>query len=216
MAATDHWMRFNVGDYLADTMHLSTFQHGIYVLLIMHYFKRGELPSDDPALARIAHTSVPQWRRQSAPVMSLFTRQGEHWVHRRIDAERERARNISEVKQAAGKQGASRRWAMAHVNGEDSTCHPENGEDSRDHAGARASLQPQPTTREAPPLIPPDLGGERRARRINGGGERVREPKNGFVGSTVADLQETIDAKADDARRSGATVVPIPRRALSG
>jgi uncharacterized protein YdaU (DUF1376 family) len=180
MAATDHWMRFNVGDYLADTMHLSTFQHGIYVLLIMHYFKRGELPADDASLARIAKTSVPQWHRQSAPVMALFTRQDGGWMHRRIDAERERARNVSEVKQAAGKQGASRRWGMAHANGEDSTCHPENGEDSRDRGGARATPDPQPTTQEAPPN-PPVSGGERRARRVNGGGGKEgKRFKNGF------------------------------------
>lgn len=175
MAATDHWMRFNVGDYLADTMHLTTFQHGIYLLLIMHYFKRGELPEDDAALARIAKISVPQWRRQSAPAMALFSRQDGHFSHRRIDAERERARSVSEVKQAAGKQGANRRWAMAHANSKDGICQEGNGEDSRDRGGARATPQPQPTTRESPP-IPPDHGGATRAGRVNGGGGKERKP----------------------------------------
>jgi uncharacterized protein YdaU (DUF1376 family) len=212
MAATDHWMRFNVGDYLADTMHLTTFQHGIYLLLIMHYFKRGELPNDDAALARIAKISVPQWRRQSAPAMALFSRQDGHFVHRRIDAERERARNVSEVKQAAGKQGASSRWKMAHANSGNGICHPENGEDSRDRADAGATLHPQPK-HKPPPFSPPD-GGTTRAPRYGGG--RVKEPRNGFVGSTVADLQETFDAEPKDTHPGGATVVPIPRRAVSG
>jgi uncharacterized protein YdaU (DUF1376 family) len=213
MASTDHWMRFNVGDYLADTMHLTTFQHGIYLLLIMHYFKRGELPTDEAALARIAKISVPQWRRQAAPAMALFSCQDGCWVHRRIDTERERARNVSEVKQAAGKQGASRRWKMAHANGEDGICHPENSDDSRDHGRVRATPDPQPRTQKAPPLIPPDRG-ETRAARYDGG--RVKEPRNGFVGSTFADLQETIDAEPKDTHPGGATVVPIPRRAVSG
>ena len=213
MAATDHWMRFNVGDYLADTMHLTTFQHGIYLLLIMHYFKRGELPDDDASLARIAGVNVPQWRRQSAPVMALFSRQNGAWNHHRIDAERERARGISEVKQAAGKQGAERRWKMAHANSENGTCHPEDGDDSRDRGGARATPQPQPIARESP-LNPPD-GGKRRGRRVNGGGGE-REPRNGFVASILADMEDAAHAEPDDTPSTGATVVPILGRLVRG
>jgi uncharacterized protein YdaU (DUF1376 family) len=86
----DHWMRFNVGDYLADTMHLSTLQHGAYLLLVMHYFKRGGLPEEEASLARIAHMALPRWRRHCQPVLALFRRENDHWTHRRIDAERAR------------------------------------------------------------------------------------------------------------------------------
>ena len=86
--SADHWMRFNIGDYLADTMHLTTLQHGIYVLLIMHYFKRGTLPQDDRSLARIAKVSAPVWKRTSLPVMSLFKTEDGVTHHRRIDLER--------------------------------------------------------------------------------------------------------------------------------
>jgi uncharacterized protein YdaU (DUF1376 family) len=90
--SADHWMRFNVGDYLADTMHLSALQHGIYILLIMHYFKRGTLPEDEASLARISHMALPRWRRQAEPVLSLFRREDGTWKHRRIDAERAKMR----------------------------------------------------------------------------------------------------------------------------
>ena len=44
-----------VADYLADTSHLSTLEHGAYLLLIMNYWQRGEsLPCGDMQLARIA------------------------------------------------------------------------------------------------------------------------------------------------------------------
>jgi uncharacterized protein YdaU (DUF1376 family) len=107
-------MKFNVGDYLADTMHLSTFQHGIYVLLIMHCFKRGSLPNDERALMRIAKVpSVLVWRNESRPVTALFRVLGDELRHGRIDAERARAQELSEIKSRAGSAGARRRWDAA-------------------------------------------------------------------------------------------------------
>ena len=115
MAKFDHWMKFHLGDYLADTLHLSTLQHGIYIRLLMHCFKHGGLPDDASILARIAGLELKFWRRASPPVMALFTLQEQPsqspnsdsrkggvtesqrrlWKHKRVDAERlEAARNV--------------------------------------------------------------------------------------------------------------------------
>jgi uncharacterized protein YdaU (DUF1376 family) len=211
MSTTDHWMRFNVGDYLADTMHLSTFQHGIYMRLIMHYFKRRELPEDERALARIAGISVPMWRRESGPAVSLFSHENGVWKHRRIDAERERADSIREVKQNAGKQGASKRWKMAHANGGDSTCHADTMADSRAGVRGRAT-EPEPDD-TSPPFYPPG-GGTRTGRHKNG--VKGSEPRNGFTASILADMENADAEPEGDARPSGATVVPISRRVVGG
>ena len=73
MAAFDHWLPLHVGDYLADTMHLSTLQHGIYIRLIMHYWKRRGLPADERSLAQIAGIPTLKFRIHGGPVMALFT-----------------------------------------------------------------------------------------------------------------------------------------------
>lgn len=76
MAAFDHWLPLHVGDYLADTMHLSTLQHGIYIRLIMHYWKRRGLPNDERALAQIAGIPTLKFRAHGGPVLALFTPAG--------------------------------------------------------------------------------------------------------------------------------------------
>ena len=82
----------------------------IYVLLIMHYFKRGGLPEDEAALRRIVRATPLIWRQQSPPVMALFHYEEGAWRHTRIDAERAAAARVSAVRAAAGREGAAARW----------------------------------------------------------------------------------------------------------
>ena len=53
MSRTDTWMPLYIGDYLADTTHLSMAEHGAYLLLIMTYWRTGPLPDNDKALANM-------------------------------------------------------------------------------------------------------------------------------------------------------------------
>lgn len=103
------WMPLYVADYLADTGHLRTVEHGAYMLLIMHYWRTGGLPNDDAPLARIARMTEDEWRQARPAIAPLF--QG-GWKHKRIEHELTEAARISAAGRAGGKaSGEARRAA---------------------------------------------------------------------------------------------------------
>ena len=140
MANHDHWMRFNIGDYLADTMHLSTLQHGIYLMLILAYFKRGPLPDNPLDLARIAKVSPRAWAREAPAIVAMFSREAGQLHHKRIDAERREAERLSSRKRA--------KWDAKLARTPNTTT----------------------TTTANPPPNPPVIDLARRRRRAGGGG----------------------------------------------
>jgi len=96
------WMPLYVGDYLGDTGHLTTTQHGACLLLMMHYWRKGELPDDDPQLAKITKLPLKTWR-DCRPVLQAFFHDG--WKHKRIDGELEKMMRTSEKRAVAGQKG---------------------------------------------------------------------------------------------------------------
>ena len=96
------WMPLYVGDYLGDTGHLTTAQHGAYLLLMMHYWRKGELPDDDRQLSKITKLPLRTWG-DYRPVLQQFFHSG--WKHKRIDAELERLMRLSEKRASAGQKG---------------------------------------------------------------------------------------------------------------
>ena len=96
------WMPLYVGDYLGDTGHLTTAQHGAYLLLMMHYWRKGELPDDDRQLSKITKLPLKTWR-EFRPTLQDFFHCG--WRHKRIDAELERMLRVSEKRAIAGQKG---------------------------------------------------------------------------------------------------------------
>ena len=61
-----------IGDYLADTMHLSTEQHGAYLLLLFHLWRRGSLQDDDRVLAQVTGLSASAWSSARAVLGEFF------------------------------------------------------------------------------------------------------------------------------------------------
>lgn len=108
-----HWMPLYVADYLADTGHLSTIEHGAYMLLMMHYWQHGGLPSDDRKLARICRLAPDEWADIRDTMADLF---GDGWTHKRIEAELAKAVDVISKRSAAGKAGAIARYGKGNVN----------------------------------------------------------------------------------------------------
>ena len=97
------WMPFYVGDYLAKTAHLTTLQHGAYVLLILHYWAHGSLPTDERQLMAIARMTPEEWRGNCLAIASFFT---PDWRHDRVEEELFKAKMISTKRAYAGLKGA--------------------------------------------------------------------------------------------------------------
>ena len=74
--------------YLSDTTHLSTFEHGVYLLILMAMWRSGgRLPNNDERLARTARTTVDKWKRASVNIRPLLTEEGEWITQKRLSQE---------------------------------------------------------------------------------------------------------------------------------
>ncbi|MCA0199892.1 MAG: DUF1376 domain-containing protein [Proteobacteria bacterium] len=114
MAAHDHWIPFYVGDYLADTSHLTTVQHGAYLLLLFHFVRtRKPIPDEAAVLAQVARMTLDDWARNSTVVLAFWTLTKDGWVQKRAAAESQRAEKIYKKRVEAGRKSASRRMRLA-------------------------------------------------------------------------------------------------------
>lgn len=101
------YMPLYVADYLADAAHLSTEEHGAYLLLIMNYWQRGKpLPCDPERLARIARLSNERWTDVERTLNEFFTVVDGEWRHKRIDDELAKVHAKSEKAKQAGRASA--------------------------------------------------------------------------------------------------------------
>jgi uncharacterized protein YdaU (DUF1376 family) len=113
MSKSEHWFPLYVGDYLADTGHLSTSEHGAYLLLLMHQWRNGCIPDDERQLTKITRTTTREWRAISATVLAFFDC-GESGLQQgrleRVRAEQaEKRQRLSEAGRKAGKASAAQR-----------------------------------------------------------------------------------------------------------
>lgn len=142
-------MPLYIGDYRADTAHLGATEHGIYLLLIMHYWQTGGLPDDDRQLARIACATDTEWKRAKPIISKFFARPG--WKHGRVEEELAEAAKRS----AAGRKGGlASGEARRHTNDP-----PTTDERSFNDSGNDPPTDRQPSHSQPPSPLPSGVKG---------------------------------------------------------
>lgn len=103
MSKIKTWMPVYIGDYLADTMRLTTLQHGAYFLLMMEYWRQGPLPDDMDELCAIARADRKAWDKSIWPTLKRFFSTGDDGLlhQKRADIELERVQSISNKRREA-------------------------------------------------------------------------------------------------------------------
>lgn len=106
MSKPDTWMPLYIGDYVADTMHLTTEEHGAYLLLLMTAWNRGgKVPNNDAQLALICRAERKAWSRLRDVVLAFFEVDGEFLVQPRLTKEYEKAVRLNAKQKANGAKG---------------------------------------------------------------------------------------------------------------
>ncbi|HEX2528490.1 MAG TPA: DUF1376 domain-containing protein [Geminicoccus sp.] len=142
-------MPFYTDAYLADTTHLTTEEHGAYLLLLFAAWRSPgcSLRDDDAFLARVAKVSLDRWLKRIKPVMLPFWRIHDGaWTQKKQQSVREKLGAISKKRAEAGRQGrelkplADQEAAPANegANGQQPAPYP----------------KPKTKTKQTPPLVP--------------------------------------------------------------
>ena len=112
------YMQFYVSDYLSDTQHLTTEQHGAYMLLIMNYWQTGKpLPNKDNRLAAIARCTLEQWQSIKLEILEFFQIDQDKniLIHKRIEHDLQKFKDKSINASNAGKISASKRYDNENI-----------------------------------------------------------------------------------------------------
>ncbi len=83
-------MPFWTDAYLGDTLHLTTLEHGAYLLLLFTAWrsKEGTLPDDDKLLSRYTKLSLDKWRKIRPVLEGFFSIENGIWSQGRLLDER--------------------------------------------------------------------------------------------------------------------------------
>lgn len=99
------WMPWYIGDYLRDTGHLTTEQHGAYLLLLAHCWQHGSIPADHRERAAVVRLSPKRWKTIGQPVAKFFKTDG---THGRVTMEIEKTERAIMQRTLAGTRGGQK------------------------------------------------------------------------------------------------------------
>jgi len=99
------YMQLYVADYLADTPHLTTEEHGAYLLLLFSYWQTGK-PLRIDRLAHTARLSSERWTSVERSLNEFFKEVDGVWIHLRVEKDLEKVAAKSGKNSEAGKASA--------------------------------------------------------------------------------------------------------------
>lgn len=131
-------MPFFVDAYLADTGHLSTEEHGAYLLLLMAMWRRnGAVPDDDRDNARVTRMSTAKWGKIKNRLLPFLTLVDGEITQKRLQKEWNYVKEMREKNAQNGLRGGRPRTK-------------ENND--IDKAGGSVSVMPDETQTKANPV----------------------------------------------------------------
>jgi uncharacterized protein YdaU (DUF1376 family) len=104
------------GDYFADTTHLTTEEHGAYLLLLGVYWRRGcGLPDDDEYLRKVTKFSKYGWAKSKNILRAFFKISDGVWTHERVEIEILRSSGRLNSARANGRAGGLAKLKLVTV-----------------------------------------------------------------------------------------------------
>ncbi len=102
--------------YLADTSHLTTLEHGAYLLLLFAAWRseKCSLPNDDKLLARYARMRVDNWMKIKPIILEFFDIEDDRLIQGRLQDEKSYVSQKSNV----GRKAAKARWLKTKETGD--------------------------------------------------------------------------------------------------
>lgn len=190
------YMPLYIADYLADAGHLTTLEHGAYLMLLMAYWQRGEgLPDDDVKLARIARLNTANWAKVKPAVRDFFTTRDGKLVQHRVERELEKVRDKSLKNRKGGLARAKQLQSERAKDADKSLRHT----DTDTYSLAKANGA------DAPPVGDSDTQFWANAKAFIGG----KNP-GGLIGKWCRDYGQAETAKAITDAQLNRAVDPVP------
>jgi uncharacterized protein YdaU (DUF1376 family) len=154
--------------YLGDTTHLTTIEHGAYLLLLMTAWRTADcsLPDDDRLLARYARLNAQQWKRMRPIIEAFFIIQDGKWRQGRLTDERGAVERHRQLQIEKGKAGAIAKALKRQGRGQAAA---KSGLPSANPQGEAQDKLPSPSP--SPSSVDKSTGGEPPAN----GGDPVKE-----------------------------------------
>lgn len=151
------YYQHHIGDYRADTGHLSLLEHGIYRQLIdLYYLNEGPLDGDTDRLGRLLCVrNADEMRTLCDLLAEFFILQDDGYHHPRCDREIERLHG----KSIKASESAKARWSHKKQMVTDKCDRNANALKTHSDRNAKAMLPINPLTQDIPPLTPPSVEG---------------------------------------------------------